>query len=104
LADTISDGITGFLFDEYSAEALEQALRRTLARYAVASAWEAHVRAAMSAAFGWERSVARYREAYGRALARRHPGFQPVVLELPAEVTRRRAPARARAKASLSVG
>jgi len=64
LVDTIEDGVTGFLFDEYSAPALQQAVRRAVQGYATPAAWQAHVRAAMRRDFGWARSAAAYREAY----------------------------------------
>lgn len=71
LSDTIEDGTTGFLFDEYSPEALVRTTRRAIVRYAEVHAWERMMHAAMSQDFGWRRSAERYVEAYGRALASR---------------------------------
>lgn len=73
LADTIEDDVTGFLFDEYSPAALEQALERALGRYGDPAAWVRHVRAAMSRPYGWDRAVAQYAAVYARALRLRRP-------------------------------
>jgi starch synthase len=74
LADTVEDQVTGFLFDEYSAESLERALRRALGLYEDQVAWAWHVQKAMSRDFGWGRSAERYLRIYGRAEARRARG------------------------------
>jgi len=71
LTDTIEDGATGFLFDEYSPAALVRATRRAIERYAEAHSWDRMMHAAMSQDFGWRRSGEGYVEAYGRALASR---------------------------------
>jgi starch synthase len=71
LADTIEDGATGFLFDEYAPAALGRATRRAIERYADTHAWHRMMNAAMSRDFGWRRSGEGYAEAYGRALASR---------------------------------
>lgn len=69
LADTVEDQVTGFVFDEYSSEDLERAIRRALALFSDREAWEKHMREAMSRDFGWERSADRYLEIYSEALA-----------------------------------
>jgi starch synthase len=71
LADTIEDGGTGFLFDEYSSEDLLRVARHVMDRYEDTGQWEAMMREAMSRDFSWTRSAARYLELYRRALA--HP-------------------------------
>jgi len=71
LADTIEDGVTGFLFDGYYPGSLREALARALATYADPPAWRARVRQAMARDFGWACSVGRYHEVYRRAVARR---------------------------------
>ncbi len=68
LADTIADGVTGFLFEEYSPAALVQALRRALSRYRDPAAWAGHIRAAMNRPFGWDVPAAQYADGYNRAL------------------------------------
>jgi len=69
LADTIEDGVTGFLFDAYDAPALEQAAFAALAAYARPSQWSRMMHAAMARNFSWERSVAEYVDVYRRVVA-----------------------------------
>ena len=71
LSDSITDGVTGFLFDEYTPEALGQAVSRAVDGYADRPAWRKLVRAAMTQTFGWDRSAERYMALYARALAAR---------------------------------
>ncbi|MGH8543245.1 MAG: glycogen synthase [Gammaproteobacteria bacterium] len=75
LGDTIEDGATGFLFDEYSPEALVRTTRRAIKHYADPHVWHRMMRAAMSQDFGGRRSGESYLKAYGQALAVRgtHP-------------------------------
>ena len=68
LADTIEDGVTGFLFDGYTSEEFMNAAVRALDQYHDPSGWRAMMREAMSRDFGWERSESRYRDVYRRAL------------------------------------
>jgi len=69
LADTIEDGVTGFLFDGYTSEEFMNAAVRALDHYHDPDAWRAMMRDAMSQDFGWERSESRYRDVYRRALS-----------------------------------
>jgi len=71
LTDSIVDGITGFLFDEYAPTALAQAVRRAVDAYADRNAWRKLVRAAMAQQFGWDRSGEQYLALYRGALALR---------------------------------
>src|SRR2546426_899567 len=71
LTDSIVDGITGFLFDEYAPTALAQAVQRAVDAYADRNAWRKLVRAAMAQQFGWDRSGEQYLALYRRALALR---------------------------------
>ena len=71
LGDTIEDGVTGFLFDEYSPAALVRTSRRAIEHYADPHAWHRMMRAAMRQDFDWRRSAENYLKAYGRALAGR---------------------------------
>ena len=68
LADTIEDGVTGFLFDGYTSEEFMHAAVRALDHYHDPDAWRGMMREAMSRNFGWDRSEARYRDVYRRAL------------------------------------
>ncbi|HEV8305338.1 MAG TPA: glycosyltransferase, partial [Gemmatimonadales bacterium] len=71
LSDSIEDGVTGFLFDEYEPAALARAIRRAVESYADRPAWRKLIRAAMARQFGWDRSAEQYLALYGRALALR---------------------------------
>jgi len=82
LADSIQDGVTGILFDQYTPEAFAAVLRRAIAIYADRPAWKALVRIAiyadrpawkalvrnaMAQPFGWQASAERYHDVYRRA-------------------------------------
>jgi starch synthase len=69
LADTITDGLTGFLFASHTPTALAGAVARAVAVYAEPERWATLVRAAMRRDFGAERSVAQFGEVYRRARA-----------------------------------
>ena len=71
LTDSITDGVTGFLFDEYTPAGLEQAIGRAVEAYGDRAVWRKLVRAAMARSFGWDRSAEQYLALYRRALARR---------------------------------
>ena len=68
LADTIEDGVTGFLFDDYTPADFMRAAMRATDQYRDAEAWEEMMREAMSRDFGWEKSAARYLSVYRRIL------------------------------------
>lgn len=76
LADTIEDGVTGFLFDAYSAEALLIAANRAMDQYAERPGWARMMAEAMSRDFSWNRSGARYLDLYRRALETHAAGRQ----------------------------
>ena len=69
LADTIEDGHTGFLFDEYSSEDLLRVARHVMDRYHEPPAWEQMMRNAMQKDFSWDRSGEKYLAVYRRILA-----------------------------------
>jgi starch synthase len=69
LSDTIEDGVTGFVFDDYTPENFMDAAVRAVEQYADPPAWQAMMREAMTRDFGWERSVASYLKVYRRVLA-----------------------------------
>jgi starch synthase len=71
LSDTVEDGVTGFLFDEYRPEALRTCLERATGEYADRCAWLGRMQTAMARDFGWARSVEEYQDVYRRALRRR---------------------------------
>ena len=67
LADTIEDGVTGFLFDRYTPSALHEVVQRALAVRADGQAWRRMMHAAMARDFGWKRPAQAYRQVYQRA-------------------------------------
>lgn len=71
LADTVEDGVTGFVFNPYEAEPLVGAALRGLDTYYNPPEWARMIRSAMERDFSWERSVAAYLEVYRDALSRR---------------------------------
>jgi starch synthase len=72
LADTITDGRTGFLFPELSATALSQAIRRALTAFRSKDRLERMRRSAMARAFDWKQSAQSYNELY-RSVGQRTP-------------------------------
>jgi starch synthase len=69
LADTVADGVTGFVFEPYQPEPLLGAVLRGLDRYADPPEWAGLCHNAMGSDFGWERSVESYLELYRLAVA-----------------------------------
>ena len=66
LADTVEDGLTGFLFEKAESESLLAAVRRALAAYADLPRWRAMQRAAMARDFSWRAAARRYADLYRR--------------------------------------
>jgi len=77
LADSVFDpadkdkSSNGFVFEEYTSEALWQAITRTIAAYQDKVLWKKLVRRAMSCDYSWQNSVQKYVELYKKALVRR---------------------------------
>jgi starch synthase len=69
LRDTVEDGVNGFTFEAYTAEAFTEASFRALDNFADPSRWQKVVRRGMAHDFNWQRSVATYLDVYRRALA-----------------------------------
>ena len=69
LADTIDDGESGFLFDDYSPEALSGAVARARELFADRERLDEWRRSAMDHDFSWEMSVIQYQAVYARARA-----------------------------------
>ena len=69
LRDTVEDGVNGFTFEAYTAEAFTEASFRALDNFADPSRWQKVVRRGMAHDFSWQRSVATYLDVYRRALA-----------------------------------
>ncbi len=71
LADTVSDGETGFSFYDYNADAFWHALQRAIYVYNVDKPrWHAIQQNGMVADFSWERSASGYQQLYEWAIAR----------------------------------
>jgi starch synthase len=68
LADTVEDGVTGFVFGAYDARAFAGCVGRALAAFRDRPRWAAMMRAAMARDFSWERSGRRYLEVYQAVL------------------------------------
>lgn len=69
LADTIEDGVTGFLFDDYTPADFMKSAMRAIDQYAEQPGWRDMMKEAMTRDFGWERSSAKYRQVYKRVLS-----------------------------------
>ncbi len=67
LADTIEDGVTGFLFGEPCIHRFMDAIKRGLETFRSRPRLTAMRRAAMSRPQGWDRSASKYKEVYERA-------------------------------------
>ena len=68
LNDTIDDGITGFVFDEFSVPALAATIDRAVRQYHDESGWRARMRKAMAKNFSWQHSALKYLAVYLKAL------------------------------------
>src|SRR6478672_12666241 len=68
LADTIEDGVTGFLFDDYTPADFMRAAMRAVDQFRDGDAWDEMMREAMARDFGWDRSASRYLSVYRRVL------------------------------------
>jgi starch synthase len=71
LADTVHDGTTGFVFNDFSVEACWNALRGALYIYKVdQESWRAIQVNGMTSDFSWRNSALGYQQLYERAIAR----------------------------------
>jgi starch synthase len=74
LADTVTDFNaktgrgTGFLFDEYTAPALVDCLRRAVGVYGSAKQWKLLAQTGMKQDFSWEQSAKEYEKVYRKAM------------------------------------
>lgn len=64
LADTIEDGVTGFLFTELSLAGLMDGVGRAFESFGSKTRLTAMRRAAMGRSFGWQQSARRYGRLY----------------------------------------
>jgi starch synthase len=77
LADTIVDGLTGFLFAELSLNGLMSGVARAFESFGSKNRLAAMRRAAMARSFGWHRSALRYGNVYRKMLAGRSNQLGP---------------------------
>ncbi|PMR73222.1 glycogen synthase GlgA [Billgrantia endophytica] len=66
LADTIEDGVTGFLFDEVHLASFMQAIQQAFLVYRSTELFHAMRRAAMTGRYHWRQSIAPYTQLYQR--------------------------------------
>lgn len=71
LADTIDDGVTGFLFDAFEDRAVVGGVWRALTEQRDHRAWQEMQREAMARDFGWDRVAEKYLSIYTSAIAHR---------------------------------
>jgi starch synthase len=77
LTDTVADYNpktgrgTGFLFEEYSAQALVDCLYRALTVYTDRNQWQRLMRNGMEQDFSWERSAKEYVKVYRKAMKKK---------------------------------
>ena len=71
LADTIEDGVTGILYEAYSPEAFDLAIKRAVAMYQDRRSFTKLARGAMRKDFSWRQPAEAYEQVYRRAAAAR---------------------------------
>lgn len=71
LADSVADGVNGFVFEDSSPSALAKSLAKASATYRKKARWTEMQLAAFSADFGWSESARKYETLYERAIASR---------------------------------
>ena len=70
LADTVSDGVNGFVFREPTAEALLAALRRAVIAWRDKATWRRLQADGMSRDFGWSNPASQYAALYDKLASR----------------------------------
>lgn len=68
LADLIDDGVTGFLFEEFSKEAFSMAIKIAMNAYKFKKLWHEMIKEAMGRDFSWKKSAQRYLSLYSNLL------------------------------------
>ncbi len=71
LADTIDDGVSGFLFDAFEERAVTGGMWRALTEHTSPESWREMQSEAMQRDFGWDRVAEAYDDIYNRAIAHR---------------------------------
>lgn len=68
LADTVDDEVTGFVFEEYSASALHDAVTRAVSLYQDKKKWRNMVQKVMKLDYSWNVSARKYVDLYKKAM------------------------------------
>jgi starch synthase len=68
LNDTVDDGATGFVFDQFTVPAFAATLQRAVHHYHDESGWQTRMRRAMGKNFSWQHSALKYLAVYLKAL------------------------------------
>ncbi|WP_019020849.1 glycogen synthase GlgA [Modicisalibacter luteus] len=68
LADTIEDGVTGFLFDEMTLESYIHAIQRAMTVFQATDLFYAMRRAAMAGRYHWRQSIEPYSQLYRKVV------------------------------------
>lgn len=72
LADTVTDGKTGFVFDQYNGTALLKKLKEALALWETnPKAWKRMIERCMRKDFSWLSSARKYKKLYGKLIAKK---------------------------------
>jgi len=71
LADTVTDNVTGFVFEEYSAAALNDAIKRAVAAFSDRKKWKDLMVKVMRLDYSWNASAKKYVELYKKATSPR---------------------------------
>ncbi|MBI3343080.1 glycogen synthase [Candidatus Gottesmanbacteria bacterium] len=69
LADTVEDGVTGFVFEKYQASALASSMERATRAWQEPKRWQKMVKTAMRQDFSWKRSAREYLGVYRKLVA-----------------------------------
>lgn len=70
LADTVVDGVTGFVFDEYSGRGLSGSIRRAITMWKEdPAAWKKIIHNGMKQDFSWDKSAKEYISLYHKLLS-----------------------------------
>lgn len=77
VVDTNADSLkaktaTGFVFDDYNANAMADVIERSITTYHDSSAWAQVMKTGMSCDWSWSGSACHYLTTYRKALERRH--------------------------------
>jgi starch synthase len=72
LADTVEDEVTGFVFEDYTPEALDNAIIRALKAYDTPKRWKAMIVKDMGLDYSWDVSAKKYVNLYQKAADRVH--------------------------------